>query len=219
MNAVELRNVTKTFPSGEGEIKVLNNINIKIKKGDFIAILGRSGSGKSTLLNMIGILDQPTKGAIYINNKSTANLGDNELARIRGREIGFIFQSFNLVPRLSAVENVEMPAWFSNKNSNASKLLDMVNLSHRKNSIPSKLSGGEKQRVAIARSLVNDPNIILADEPTGNLDSNTGDIIMKMFKEILNKGKTIIMVTHDKKIANLARKRIYIKDGKKVNKL
>ena len=219
MNVLELKDVTKTYRIGEEDVKVLQNVNIKIRKGSFIAIIGPSGSGKSTLLNMIGALDRPTEGKIYINEKDISKLTDDQIAKIRGYEIGFVFQSFNLIPRISALENVNLPSWFSEKKSNGSKILDKVGLSHRKHNYPAKLSGGERQRVAIARALINNPNIIIADEPTGNLDSVTGNKIMKMFTDINKEGKTVILVTHDMNIAKKSPKRIYIKDGKIVNRL
>jgi len=179
---VELRNVDKHYQLGEVDLHVLKNINLKIQRGEFVSITGPSGSGKSTMLNMIGALDRPTKGKVLIDGKDVSKMDDNELAMVRGKKIGFVFQTFNLIPRFTAVENVMFPMWFAgkdNKEERAIELLKKVGLGHRLNNRPSQMSGGERQRVAIARALANNPELIVADEPTGNLDSKTG-------KEIIN---------------------------------
>lgn len=216
---IKIENAWKIYKMGEVEVPALKGINIDIKKGEFVSIIGKSGSGKSTTLNMIGCLDIPTKGSIYLDGQNIAHLDEATLAKIRGKKIGFIFQTFNLIPSLNIVENVTMPMIFQNigeeqREKRALELLNHVGLGHRLNHKPSELSGGERQRVAIARSLANDPEVILADEPTGNLDTNTGDEILKMLKDLNSKkGKTLIIVTHDLSIANHADRIIKIKDG------
>ena len=218
MSIVELRDVEKMYHMGEVDIPVLRGIDLTIKKGEFVSIMGPSGSGKSTLLHMIGALDRPTRGKVLVKGKEISKMDDNELATLRGRTVGFIFQSFNLIPRLTAVENVMLPMWFSgidhHREKHAEGLLKKVGLGHRLNNKPSQLSGGELQRVAIARSLVNSPEVIVADEPTGELDSKTGNDIIKLLKKINEEGKTLIMVTHDTKIANTAHRKIHLLDGK-----
>ncbi|MEM7819242.1 MAG: ABC transporter ATP-binding protein [Candidatus Aenigmatarchaeota archaeon] len=217
MNIVELKNVHKTYMLDEVELNVLNGIDLKVKKGEFMSIVGPSGSGKSTLLHIIGALDRPTKGHVFIGGKDTSKMDDNELAWIRGRRIGFVFQTFNLISRLTALENVILPMWFAdfdgNRKDRAIELLKEVGLEKRINHLPTQLSGGERQRVAIARALVNNPDIIVADEPTGNLDSKTGKEIINIFKKIHNDGATLILVTHDLDIAKVAEREIHIKDG------
>ena len=222
---IELRNVWKTYKMGNLEVHALRGINLKIKRGEFIAIMGPSGSGKSTAMNMVGCLDVPTKGDIFLSGKNISHLEESDLAQIRGKKIGFIFQKFNLLNTLSAKENVILPMRFQNKfgeelKKKASKLMDLVDLKDRMDHKPGELSGGEQQRVAIARSMANDPEVILADEPTGNLDSTTGtkvlDFLKKLHKE---KGTTIIMVTHDKKVAEEADRVEYLKDGQIVKKI
>ena len=189
---------------------------MEIKKGEFIAIIGPSGSGKSTLMHIMGALDRPTKGEVYIDGEDIAKMNDKELAEIRNKKIGFIFQSFNLMNKLTALENVEFPMELSGEfdKKRAKMLLEKVQLNHRHDHLPSELSGGEKQRVAIARALANNPSIILADEPTGNLDSKTGKTIIELLKDINQNGTTLIIITHDKSIAEIAEKKITMKDGK-----
>ncbi len=217
MNVIELRGVEKTYHLGEVDIPVLRGIDLKIKEGDFISIMGPSGSGKSTLLHMIGALDRPTKGEVLVKNHKLSQMSDDELAHMRGRTIGFIFQSFNLIPRLSAMENVMLPMWFAeigNREHRANELLKSVGLGHRLTNMPSQLSGGESQRVAIARSMANGPDIIVGDEPTGNLDSKTGTEILGILRKINKEGKTVVLVTHDTKIGDMANKKIHILDGR-----
>jgi len=215
---VELRNVEKEYVMGEVKVKAINGVSFKVKKSENIVIMGPSGSGKSTILHLIGCLDRPTRGKVFIDGKDVSCLNDNELAVIRRKKIGFIFQFFNLIPSFTALGNVEIPMMFSrtpNRKEKAKKLLRAVGLEHRIHHYPSQLSGGETQRVAIARSLANDPQIILADEPTGNLDSKSGkeivDVLVKLNKE---KGVTLLIVTHDKSIAKHAKKIIKLMDGK-----
>jgi len=204
---------------GDVEVQAIKGINIDIKKGEFVSIIGKSGSGKSTTLNMIGCLDIPTKGSIYLDEQDIAHMDEATLAKIRGKKIGFIFQTFNLIPSLNIVENVTMPMIFQDvkeeaREKRARELLEIVGLGHRLEHKPSELSGGERQRVAIARALANDPEVILADEPTGNLDTKTGEQILKLLKDLnKEKGKTLIIVTHDSYIANHGDRIIRIKDG------
>ena len=220
-NILELRDVGKTYQMGETSLNVLKHININVEENDFISIQGPSGSGKSTLMYLVGCLDIPDKGKILLNGHDISKLSENQLARIRGEEIGFVFQAFNLVPILSAVENVILPTLFQEKRppekeimKRALELLKMVGLEKRSHHRPTQMSGGEQQRVAIARALINNPRIILADEPTGNLDSKTGHEVMKMLAELhLKQKKTIIVVTHDPSIAKYAHKQINIIDG------
>ena len=217
MNIIDLQRVEKTYNLGEVSVPVLRGIDLKIKEGEFISIMGPSGSGKSTLLNMVGALDRPTKGEVMVKGRKLSHMSDDELAQLRGRTVGFIFQSFNLISRLSAVENVMLPMWVAeigNRERRAEELLKSVGLGHRLNNMPSQLSGGEMQRVAAARSLANDPDIIVGDEPTGNLDSKTGNEILSLLKNINKKGKTLVIVTHDNKIADMADRKIHILDGK-----
>ena len=213
--AIELKKVEKSYYNG-APLKILNDINLEIKKGEFIAIIGPSGSGKSTLMHIMGALDRPTKGEVYIDGEDIAKMNDKELAEIRNKKIGFIFQSFNLMNKLTALENVEFPMELSGEfdKKRAKMLLEKVQLNHRHDHLPSELSGGEKQRVAIARALANNPSIILADEPTGNLDSKTGKTIIELLKDINQNGTTLIIITHDKSIAEIAEKKITMKDGK-----
>lgn len=215
---VELRDVCKDYGTGESKIRAVCELNLKIKKSESVAIMGPSGSGKSTMLHLIGCLDRPTRGKIFIEGKDVSNLNDNELALIRREKIGFIFQFFNLVPSFTALENVELPMIFSRKpdrRKKAEELLKAVGLQNRLNHHPSQLSGGETQRVAIARSLANDPSIILADEPTGNLDSKSGKDIMEILTK-LNKerGVTLLLITHDSLVARYAKRTVRLIDGK-----
>jgi len=217
---IELKNLNKDYYLGEVVVHALSKVNLKIKRKEFLSIIGPSGSGKSTLLNMIGLLDKPTSGKIFLDGRDTSELTDSELAKLRGSTIGFIFQFFNLYPTLNALQNVELPMIIagiskSERNKRARELLDKVDLSDRIHHLPSQLSGGEIQRVSIARSLSNNPEIILADEPTGNLDTKTGNEIINILKK-LNKdfGVTLIMISHEASIAKIAQRVIYLKDGK-----
>ena len=200
---IKLDKVWKIYDMGSSKIYANKDISLEIKKGEFVYVVGKSGSGKSTLLNMIGSLDYPSRGKIFLDNKNIADFSESDLAQLRGSKIGFVFQSFNLISSMTALENVMLPMTFQNKNNEekikrAKELLDMVDMGHRYNNLPGELSGGERQRVAVARSLSNDPEVIIADEPTGNLDSKTGKIVMKMFEKINREDKkTIIIVTHD----------------------
>lgn len=217
-NVIRLENVSKLYKMGESKFTALYNINFAVKDNDFIAIMGPSGSGKSTLLNLLGLLDKPTKGDIYLDEIRTTKLTPDQIAEVRNKKIGFIFQQFNLMPHLSAINNVLLPCLFKDTHNNEKKdaleLLDLVGLKHKEDNRPGQLSGGEQQRVAIARSLINDPEIILADEPTGNLDSKTGRIIMETLVHLHKEHKkTIIVVTHDPGIASYAKRHINIKDG------
>lgn len=216
---IRLDNVSKHYQIGDSLVKALDEVNVKINKGDFIVIVGPSGSGKSTMMNMVGALDLTTSGEIYLDNQDIEHLEESELAQIRGKKIGFVFQTFNLIPTLTALENVTLPMIFQGikkeeRIERAEKILENVRLTHRKNHLPNELSGGERQRVAIARALANDPEVILADEPTGNLDSKTGLEIMELFKELNKQGKTIIVVTHDLNLIGYAQKVLKMRDGR-----
>ena len=208
---------------GETIVKALDDVEVKIKKGDFAIIIGPSGSGKSTMMNMVGALDLATLGEIYLDEQDIEKMEESELAQIRGKKIGFVFQTFNLIPTLTAIENIAMPMIFqgvprSKQIERAEEILESVKLTHRKNHFPNELSGGERQRVAVGRALANDPEVILADEPTGNLDSKTGLEIMNLFEELHKKGKTIILVTHDLNLIKYGNKIIKLKDGKIVKR-
>jgi len=216
---IKLKDVGKVYQMEEVKVRALDNVNLEINKNDFLAIMGPSGSGKSTLLHMIGCLDRPSYGKVYLNGTDVSKLNDSKLARLRGKEIGFVFQTFNLYPTLTALENVELPMLIVEKNKKerkerAKELLKIVGLEERAEHLPSELSGGERQRVAMARALANDPEIILADEPTGNLDSKSGTEIMKIFVELNKNGKTVVVITHDQTIASHAKNIVKIKDGK-----
>ena len=215
---IETKNLTKHYQTGTQTVKALNGINLSVNKGEFISIMGPSGSGKTTLMNIIGCLDTPTQGTYNLNNKSVSILNDDELAKIRNEEIGFVFQSFHLLPRSTALNNVMLPLKYAGcSESEAIKrskdVLDKVGLIDRIGHSPSELSGGQQQRVAIARALVNNPSILFADEPTGNLDSKTGADVMNLFKELNNQGQTIILITHEDNIAAQSNRIITIKDG------
>jgi putative ABC transport system ATP-binding protein len=217
---IELEDVQKYYEMGENIVKAVDGISIKIEKGDFVAIMGPSGSGKSTAMNLVGSLDLATRGEIYLDGRDIEHLEESQLAQIRGKKIGFIFQSFNLIPNLTAKENIMLPMLFQETEKDereikAEELLHLVDLSDRGDHYPNQLSGGQQQRVAIARALANDPEIILADEPTGNLDTKTGELVMKFLDKSNKSGKTIIMVTHDPDVAQAHSKKIYwLKDGK-----
>jgi putative ABC transport system ATP-binding protein len=216
---IRTENLTKTYQMGITEVHALQGVSIDIRRNEYVAIMGPSGSGKSTLMNLIGCLDTPTSGRYWLNEKLVSELNDDELARIRNKEIGFVFQTFNLLPRATALHNVELPLVYSgvpakDRIERARKSLELVELADRINHKPSELSGGQRQRVALARALVNNPSIILADEPTGNLDSQTGVEIMKLFGRLHSHGNTIILVTHDRDVAAYARRVISIRDGR-----
>jgi putative ABC transport system ATP-binding protein len=218
MPLIETRDLWKTYVMGDEEIHALKGVSITIERGEYVAIMGPSGSGKSTLMNLIGCLDTPSKGTYLLNGKEVSQMNDNELARIRNEEIGFVFQTFNLLPRATALHNVELPlvyAGISKKDrlDRAKAALEKVELTHRMTHRPNELSGGQRQRVAIARALVNNPSILLADEPTGNLDSKTGLEIMALFARLHAAGNTIIVVTHEADIAAYAHRVVSIRDG------
>ncbi|GHU82056.1 ABC transporter ATP-binding protein [Clostridia bacterium] len=218
MSLIEIIDVCKLFKTSEEEFYALKNININIKKGELVAIIGQSGSGKSTLMNILGCLDTPTTGTYFLNGKDISETSENKLSEIRNKEIGFIFQSFNLVPSLSALENVELPLTYRKiprirRKALAMQALEKVGLQNRMNHRPSQLSGGQQQRVAIARAIAASPPIILADEPTGNLDAKSGKEIINILFDLHNIGKTIILITHDDTLANLAPRKFAIFDG------
>lgn len=215
---IELKNINKSFCIGKEKIYALKNVNLNINKQDFIAIIGPSGSGKSTLMNILGLLDVPDSGEYIFENKEISNLSDNELAEIRNKKIGFVFQNFNLLPKMNAIENIQVPLIYrgiSDKESKeiAYKFLEKVGLNGKEKHLPSQLSGGQQQRVAIARAMAGNPDIILADEPTGALDSKTGQDIMKQLIDLNNNGQTIVLITHDMNIAKQAKKVMRILDG------
>ena len=219
MSLIEIKSLNKTFKMGEEEIKAIDNINFKIEKGEFVAIVGPSGSGKSTLMNILGLLDVADTGEYILDGENVERLSDNKLAEIRNKKIGFIFQHFNLLPKMNAAENVQITLMYQGMGTKESKdlsykLLERVGLKGREKHLPSQLSGGQQQRVAIARALVNNPEIILADEPTGALDSKTSTEIMEMLKLLNENGQTIILITHDINVAKKAKKIVKIADGK-----
>lgn len=216
---IKLVDITKEYKNEAVTTRVLNGISLSIKKRDFVAVIGPSGSGKSTLMNMIGLLDTPTSGKYFLNGADTSKFSEDKLADLRNKTIGFVFQSFNLLPRATALENVILPSIYkgvsrSERTRKAIELLTRLGLGDRMNNRPNQLSGGQQQRVAIARALMNDPQIILADEPTGNLDTKSGQDVMKILEELNREGKTIVMITHEPEIADHAKKTIRIADGK-----
>src|SRR5688500_3007659 len=218
MALIETRDLWKTYVMGDEEIHALKGVSISIERGEYVAIMGPSGSGKSTLMNLIGCLDTPSKGSYLLNAQEVALMNDNELARIRNEEIGFVFQTFNLLPRATALHNVELPLIYAGvpaaeRQARAKMALEKVELTSRMQHRPNELSGGQRQRVAIARALVNNPSILLADEPTGNLDSKTGAEIMSLFARLHEAGNTIILVTHEADIAAFAHRTIHLRDG------
>lgn len=219
MELIKLNNISKIYNPGENEVRALDDVSLSIDKGEFVAIVGQSGSGKSTLMNIIGLLDNATNGTYFLNGKNVSSLSDNALSDIRNVEIGFIFQGFNLISSLTAQGNVELPLVYRGmKKEEREKLaleaLERVGIGNRINHLPSELSGGQQQRVAIARAVAARPPIILADEPTGNLDSNSGKEVMKTLYELNEEGRTVILITHDDNIANSAKRIIRIQDGK-----
>jgi putative ABC transport system ATP-binding protein len=218
MNIINIEHIAKIYQVGFEEVHALRDVSLRIDKNEYVAIMGPSGSGKSTLMNMLGCLDTPTKGIYEFNSVNVSEMTDNDLARIRNKEIGFVFQTFNLLPRSDALHNVELPLiyagiGYAERRAQAEKALVDVGLADRIHHKPNELSGGQRQRVAVARALVTNPSIILADEPTGNLDSKTGEEIMQLFNEIHEKGNTIILVTHEEYIAEHAARIIRLKDG------
>jgi putative ABC transport system ATP-binding protein len=219
MALIDTQDLWKTYVMGSEEIHALRGVSIGIERGEYVAIMGPSGSGKSTLMNLIGCLDTPSKGRYLLNGKQVGQMNDNELARIRNEEIGFVFQTFNLLPRASALQNVELPLVYAGvqgkeRTQRAKLALEKVELTSRMSHRPNELSGGQRQRVAIARALVNNPSILLADEPTGNLDSKTGTEIMALFARLHQAGNTIVLVTHESDIAAFAHRTIHLRDGK-----
>ncbi len=215
---IELKEVWKVYQMGEVTVNALRGLNIQIYHGEFVSIIGPSGSGKSTAMNMVGCLDVPTKGIVKLDGQNISHMSESSLAQVRGRKIGFVFQQFNLIQSMTALENVMLPMTFQHRSSaereeKAVELLKLVGLEDRANHKPSELSGGQQQRVAIARSMANDPEVILADEPTGNLDTSTGEMVMEFLKKLHHKGTTIVMVTHDPDKAKYAHRQIHIKDG------
>ena len=222
MSLIEIKDMYKIYNPGENEVRAIDGVNLTIDHGEFVAIIGQSGSGKSTLMNMLGLLDVPTSGKYILNGKDVDGLTDDELSEIRNKEIGFIFQGFNLVTSLTAVENVELPLVYrgmkkDERNRLAVEALDRVGLSHRLDHLPKQMSGGQQQRVAIARAVAARPPIILADEPTGNLDSHSGVEVMKILHELHEEGRTVILITHDNDIAAEAQRVIRIQDGQVVS--
>ena len=216
---VKLANISKVYKMGDNDVVALNGVDLDIAEGEFVAIMGPSGSGKSTLMNILGCLDTPTTGSYLLDNEEVANLSEDVLAKIRNKKIGFVFQNFNLLSRISALENVALPLVYAGVSkteriNRAQELLKMVGLADRQHHMPNELSGGQRQRLAIARALVNNPKIIMADEPTGNLDTKSSVEIMAMFKELYKQGKTIILVTHEPDIAENAKRIITVRDGK-----
>ncbi|MCL6642543.1 MAG: ABC transporter ATP-binding protein [Candidatus Bipolaricaulota bacterium] len=221
---IQLKNAHKTYPMGETQVQALRGLDLTIKPGEFVAIMGPSGSGKSTLMHLLGCLDLPSEGLVQLDGNDVTKLDEDRLAQIRGKKIGFVFQTFNLIPTLTAQENVELPLFFqgvprTERRARAAELLRKVGLDGRMHHKPSQLSGGERQRVAIARALANDPEIILADEPTGNLDSESGEAILELLAQLHREGKTIILVTHNPEAAAYAQRIVRIRDGRLVEEV
>ena len=217
-NVINLINISKSYYIGKQEVPVLTDINLSIKEGEFVSIMGSSGAGKSTLMNILGCLDRPTTGSYLLNGKEVANQNDDALAYTRNKEIGFVFQSFNLIPRLSALDNVILPMIYghvykSERKERALHMLELVGLESRIDHVPAEMSGGQRQRVAIARALINNPSIIMADEPTGNLDSKSTKEVMEIFTKLYKLGKTVILVTHETGVANYASRHVILSDG------
>lgn len=216
---IDIKDMSKVYEMGENKVYALDHIDLNIKKHEFVSIIGPSGSGKSTLMNMLGCLDVPTEGIYILDGKPISKMSDDELAEIRNKKIGFVFQGFNLLPKLTAIENVELPLIYQNvpakeRRERAKKALASVGLEDRINHTPNELSGGQQQRVAIARALITNPPLILADEPTGNLDSKSGKEVMEIFKKLNEQGNTIVLITHDNDVAKQAKRIIRIQDGK-----
>ncbi len=219
---IDARNLYKIYNPGENEVHALDGVSLTIDRGEFVAIIGQSGSGKSTFMNMLGLLDSPTSGEYYLEGREVSKLTDDELSEIRNKEIGFIFQGFNLIPSLTATGNVELPLIYrgmpaAQRHELSDAALERVGIGHRKNHRPSEMSGGQQQRVAIARAVAARPPIILADEPTGNLDTHSGEEVMRILKELNDEGRTVILITHDNSIAAQAKRIIRIQDGKIVS--
>jgi len=216
---IDIRDITKVYEMGQERVFALSGVSLGVERGEYVGIMGPSGSGKSTLMNLVGCLDTPTSGSYILNNKEVARMTDDELAAIRNQEIGFVFQTFNLLPRTSALQQVELPLVYGglsrkDRRERSIRALKAVGLEDRMNHTPNEMSGGQRQRVAIARALINDPSILLADEPTGNLDSQTGAEIMALFDELNSRGNTIVLVTHEEDIAAHARRIVRLRDGK-----
>ncbi|MFZ2150652.1 MAG: ABC transporter ATP-binding protein [Candidatus Absconditicoccaceae bacterium] len=221
---LQLKDIVKDYFLGMNTINVLKGINLEIKQGDFVSIMGHSGSGKSTLMNIIGLLDSPTQGEYFFEGNNVANLNDDQHAKIRGERIGFVFQTYNLIPRKSALEQVMLPLAYqgvpkAERIERAQKALEKIGLGHRMNNKPNELSGGEQQRVSIARALVINPSIILADEPTGALDTKRGEEIMELISQVHKEGKTIVLITHERDIASYAKTHLFLKDGEFIDKI
>lgn len=221
---IRVENVSKVYDMGRVQVRALDGVSLSVEKGHFISIMGPSGSGKTTLLDVLSALLRPTSGEVYVNGRPISAMDDNQLATVRGKTIGFVFQTFNLIPRMTALENVMLPLWFAGKQIDerkkiAEKTLREVGLGDRMNHRPNELSGGQRQRVAIARALATNPDVIVADEPTGNLDSVSGDQILEIIRELNEKqGKTVLMVTHESDVAKMAHKTLFLRDGKIVKK-
>jgi putative ABC transport system ATP-binding protein len=216
---IDIQDITKFYDMGEERVRALDGVTLQVARGEYVAIMGPSGSGKSTLMNLIGCLDTPTSGSYILNGREVARMTDDELAQIRNQEIGFVFQTFNLLPRTTALQQVELPLVYSGvpkkeRRERAVRALEAVSLADRMGHHPNELSGGQRQRVAVARALINDPSILLADEPTGNLDSQTGSEIMTLFDELNGRGNTIVLVTHEEDIAAHARRIVRLLDGR-----
>jgi putative ABC transport system ATP-binding protein len=216
---IDVKDLVKVYPMGGEEVKALNAVSLGIDRGEYVAIMGPSGSGKSTLMNLIGCLDTPTSGTYFLNGREVSKMDDNELAAIRNVEIGFVFQTFNLLARTTALQNVELPLIYAGitraeRHRRAQRALELVGLTDRAHHRPNELSGGQRQRVAIARALVNEPSLLLADEPTGNLDSRTGEEIMTLFHTLNEAGNTIVLITHEDDIAKCAKRVVHLRDGK-----